>query len=309
MFKEERSSPDGGKGLNKNLASVGVKLLLDPVETSGAQPAPRGSFCLKVRRVGPVYPHDGQCGGHGGHVSVSCAHSYLVEVATICSRGLPLSHGHLSREGSSCELHRPTLPAAWGKSLGALAGEKGLGRAPKPVLSHKTQKSFESEDWFINLNVPRDFASLYIPRYTFNWWRNQGKNQEQNSPAHPKSCSKDGVQATASLLQRSASPLEYPAVTATANPISCPTVPHTSQSSSVTNRWHQKHPHLFQLIYALRIYWLKCPFPSTQTSHVEKTLRALNPPPNLVTYSFPFAIWPLSWKVTWMLKKKKKKGW
>lgn len=73
MFKEkERSSPDGGKGLNKNLASAGVKLLLDPVETSGAQPAPRGSSCLKVRRVDPVDPHDGQFGatGHGGHVSV-----------------------------------------------------------------------------------------------------------------------------------------------------------------------------------------------------------------------------------------------
>ena len=99
----------------------------------------------------------------------ACARSYLVEMATICSRRLPLSHGHLSREGSSCEFHRPTLPAAQRKSLGALAGKKGLGRAPKPVLSHKTQKSFESEYWFINLSVPRDYASLYIPCYTFNW--------------------------------------------------------------------------------------------------------------------------------------------
>lgn len=235
----------------------------------------------------------------------ACECSYLVEAATICSRGLPLSHGHLSREGSICELHGPTVPAARGKSLGALAGKKGLGRAPKPVLSHKTQKSFESGYWFINLSVPRDFASLYIPSYTFNWWRKQGKNQEQNSPAHPRSCNKDGVQATVSLFQRSASLLENITVTATANSISCPTIPHTVQSSSVTNRWHQKHPHLFQLIYALRIYWLKCQFPSTQISHVEKTLIALNPPPNLVTYSLPFAIWPLSWKVTWMWKKKK----
>lgn len=72
MFKEERNSPDAGKGLNKNLASAGVKLLLDPVETSGAQPAPQGLSCLKVRRAGPVYPHDGQSGasGHGGHMSM-----------------------------------------------------------------------------------------------------------------------------------------------------------------------------------------------------------------------------------------------
>lgn len=115
---------------------------------------------------------------------------------------------------------------------------------------------------------------------------------------------KDGVQPTVTLFQHSASLLEYVTVTDTANSISCPTIRHTVQSSSVTNRWHQKHPHLFQLIYALRIYCLKCQLPSPQISHVEKTLIALNPTPNSVTYSFPFAIWPLSWKVIWMWKKK-----
>ena len=53
--------------------------------------------------------------------------------------------------------------------MGALAGKRDLGRAPTPVLNHKTQKSFESEYWFINLGVPRDDASLYIPLYTFSW--------------------------------------------------------------------------------------------------------------------------------------------
>lgn len=128
-----------------------------------------GHFALKLGGWALCTPMMASLGAMEAMCLCACAHSYLVEVATICSRGLPLSHGHLSREGSSCELHRPTLAAARGKSLGARAGEKGLGRAPKPVLSHKTQKSFESEDWFINLNVPRDFASLYIPRYTFNW--------------------------------------------------------------------------------------------------------------------------------------------
>lgn len=49
MFKEkERSSPDGGKGLNKNLASAGVSFCLIPWRPLGAACTTGGHLALKL---------------------------------------------------------------------------------------------------------------------------------------------------------------------------------------------------------------------------------------------------------------------
>lgn len=117
--KRREAVPDGGKGeLNKNLASAGVKASAAVYGDLWVQPAPRGHLALKdwrdlalwtpmVASLGP------QCGGHMCNVPVNVA--TWLKWLPFAPGGSPLSHGHLSREGSICELHGPIVPAAPGK--------------------------------------------------------------------------------------------------------------------------------------------------------------------------------------------------
>lgn len=172
VFKEKENERNrigwdvggGSKGPDKNLALAGGWLHLDPMQISGARVLPQGSSPLKVRGAGPLYPRDSRLlvPGCGGHVS-GCLCMELP-----CQGGSLLAKGNSPEKGVAVNCISQ-LSAGQGNCRGALAGKRDLGRAPTPVLNHKTQKSLDSVDWFINLSVPRDYASCYIPLYAFNW--------------------------------------------------------------------------------------------------------------------------------------------